>query len=495
VTAFTGMACAGTAWTGMPCAVMAWTGTAWTGMTRTGMACAVMAYAGMRQGQRMRRGAAWRRAMRLAFWLGLAWLCITPAHALDGGRYGPVRLAQPRVAPTGFLILFSAGPAWDAADQQAADRLAGEGALVAGVDRATYVATLDAATCYNLVGDADSLAKQLQRELRVATYHAPVLAGLGEGGRLAQLALTQAPANTIAGAVSIDPDAEPGLHSPPCPRDPAASDTLLGFWSVGLTPDVPAAGRVWIDSEAHAGRVPELRRFGPGTSEADMLAALVVPKLAQPAPAGDVTDLPLVELPAEQPSDMLAVILSGDGGWRDLDKTIAESLSRSSVNVIGWDSLRYFWNARTPRQVADDLSRVLRVYGARWHTKHVALIGYSFGADILPFAYNRLPDAERAEVSLLSLLGFAKSADFEIRVGGWLGLPPGDAALPVQPEMATIPPAMVQCFYGEEEDDTICPTLDGTGAMVVRTPGSHHFDRDYDALARQILAAWRKRIE
>ena len=54
---------------------------------------------------------------------------------------------------------------------------------------------------------------------------------------------------------------------------------------------------------------------------------------------------------------------------------------------------------------------------------------------------------------------------------------------------------MVQCFYGEDEDDSVCPTLDGTGTMVIKTPGSHHFNRDYEALAQQILAAWRKRIE
>jgi type IV secretory pathway VirJ component len=138
---------------------------------------------------------------------------------------------------------------------------------------------------------------------------------------------------------------------------------------------------------------------------------------------------------------------------------------------------------------------VLRVYGARWDTKHVALIGYSFGADVLPFAYNRLPEAARAEVSLLSLLGFTDAADFEIRVGGWLGLPPSDAALPVQPEMARIPPVLVQCFYGEAENDTVCPPLDGTGVTVIKTPGSHHFGRDYNALAQQILAAWHKRIE
>ena len=51
------------------------------------------------------------------------------------------------------------------------------------------------------------------------------------------------------------------------------------------------------------------------------------------------------------------------------------------------------------------------------------LIGYSFGADILPFAYNRAaPDAERAHVHRLSLLGLSGSADFVIHVAGWLGV-------------------------------------------------------------------------
>jgi type IV secretory pathway VirJ component len=51
----------------------------------------------------------------------------------------------------------------------------------------------------------------------------------------------------------------------------------------------------------------------------------------------------------------------------------------------------------------------------------------------------------------------------------------------------------VQCFYGEDEEDTLCPALAGT-ADVIRTPGGHHFGRDYDVLEKQILAAWEKRI-
>jgi type IV secretory pathway VirJ component len=222
---------------------------------------------------------------------------------------------------------------------------------------------------------------------------------------------------------------------------------------------------------------------------------LTAPHLqSQAAHEEDVSDLPLIELRAARPTDLLAIVISGDGGWRDLDKTMAEAMQREGVSVIGIDALRYFWSEKTPQQVAHDLGRVMQTYGARWHTSHVALIGYSFGADVMPFAYNRLPDALRAKVSYVSLMGFSPTADFQIRVTGWLGMPASDKALPVQGELAKLPPAMVQCIYGEKEEDTLCPKLTKTGIDVIRLQGDHHFGGDYDALAKRILGGWQKQI-
>jgi type IV secretory pathway VirJ component len=206
----------------------------------------------------------------------------------------------------------------------------------------------------------------------------------------------------------------------------------------------------------------------------------------------DVSDLPLIELPAAHPNGLMAVVISGDGGWRDLDKTISLALQKDGVSVIGIDSLRYFWSEKTPAQTSQDLARVMQTYGARWHAQHIALVGYSFGADVMPFAYNRLPEAQRAKVSLIALLGFAPDADFQVRVGGWLGMPASDKALKVQPELTRVPPAIVQCFYGSDEKDTLCPALTQTGIAVIRTSGDHHFGGDYNALERRILDAFRK---
>jgi type IV secretory pathway VirJ component len=59
--------------------------------------------------------------------------------------------------------------------------------------------------------------------------------------------------------------------------------------------------------------------------------------------------------------------------------------------VVGLDSLRYFWKERTPRAPPGDVDLILRHYLAAWDKQIVVLIGYSQGADILPFVVNRLP--------------------------------------------------------------------------------------------------------
>jgi type IV secretory pathway VirJ component len=432
---------------------------------------------------------------------GLVSLAGGPASAADvpGGRYGEVHVSEPANAMRGLVILFSDLSGWGDADRQAADLLARRNILVVGVDTPRYAGTLAGVTesCHRLDGDAEAIAHQLQREQHSSAYFQPILAGLGQGGALAEQVLAAAPSNTIAGAVSIDPTPTLDARFHPCLPDPTVMHDpgLPGFWSIGATADLPAAIRTTISTLQKLGAKVDLHSFANGTAESEMLLALTPPHLEPRASdEANTSDLPLVELPATQRGDMLAIVISGDGGWRDLDQTIAHELCAGGVSVVGIDSLRYFWNAKSPEQTASDLNRVIRTYSARWNTKSVALIGYSFGADVLPFAYNRLPKAIRDKISIMSLLGFAEGADFEIRVTGWLGMPPSEKALPAYPEIVKVPPGLVQCFYGEDEADSICPALAKLGGAVVRTPGGHHFGGDYGYLARVILDGWRRRM-
>lgn len=197
----------------------------------------------------------------------------------------------------------------------------------------------------------------------------------------------------------------------------------------------------------------------------------------------------LVEMPPrEKKGDVFAIILSGDGGWRDLDRQIGRNMRDRGIPVLGFDCLNWFWKRRSPEEVAAELDRVIALYARKWETPRVALIGYSFGADVMPFAWNRMAEESKARVVLISLLAFARDAAFEIKVGDFIGFS-RPSALPTAPEIPGLPPALVQCVYGaDEEKDTACTAFQGTPAQIIRTSGGHHFDEDYSALAERIMA-------
>jgi lysylphosphatidylglycerol synthetase-like protein (DUF2156 family)/type IV secretory pathway VirJ component len=431
-----------------------------------------------------------------------------PARALETGNLGNVRQIDPVGAMRGLVVLFSDARGWSSISDDTAAALARDGALVVGVDLPTYLQRLDTRTgetCHGMVGDVEAISRQLQRERGNTSYRTPIVAGIGEGGALAAIILAQAPVNTIAGAVSYDPTISVHSRIPPCSASATSAEleggfaygpwpSLPGFWMVGFPADHDAPGRQRIAALKAAGTPVDVSPSAGNAAET--IASLLGPRLAPgaTAPTTGIANLPLVELPAEPRGPLLAIVLSGDGGWRDVDRSIAQKLQSDGVSVVGWDSLRYFWTKKSPEQTARDLGAVIDTYTSRWGTSKIALIGYSFGADVLPFAYDRLSPEAKIRVVQLSLLGFAPAADFEITVSGWLGAAPGKEALPTGPAIAPIDAAMVQCFYGAEEDDSACPSLTGK-AEVFRVSGGHHFDHDYGALARRILDGFRRRAD
>ena len=78
--------------------------------------------------------------------------------------------------------------------------------------------------------------------------------------------------------------------------------------------------------------------------------------------------------------------------------------------------------------------------------------------------------------------------DLQIHVTSWLGADAHEGALDILPELVRIPPKLIQCFYGMEEEDTACTRPELKGATLIGTAGGHHFDGNYEALADAILA-------
>ena len=197
---------------------------------------------------------------------------------------------------------------------------------------------------------------------------------------------------------------------------------------------------------------------GPGQPAAP------APAPATPAPGSDVRGLPLVEVPAAgAPSDTLAVIVSGDGGWAGIDREIGTVIAGRGIPVVGLNSLQYFWKKKTPDIAAADLERVLRHYLAAWQKERVLLVGYSRGAEVLPFMVDRLP----ADLRVTGAPGRAARRHRTRRVRvprrGLAGRLRGKDELPVGPEVEKLAGVKILCVYGARRRDSLCPSWRGPG--------------------------------
>lgn len=300
-----------------------------------------------------------------------------------------------------------------------------------------------------------------------------LVAGIGPGAAQAWRWLaTQT--DDKARAISVDFT----LEQPGCPAAlPKAAPH--GHWNVAWNDNPDDASAAFVRDQANAETsIADYDIHLPQVLKAQLSQALV-------GQDGNALAIPVVEVPAGQSTDTVTLFLSGDGGWRDLDRDVAGEMAKLGFPVVGIDTLRYYWQHKTPEQSAADLSELMQHYRQKWGTKRFVLTGYSFGADVLPAIYNRLSTEEQKRIDAVILLAFARSGSFEIEVEGWLGKEGQEA--PTGPEMAKLPAAKVVCIYGvEETDESGCTDKTAVGERM-KLPGGHHFDENYPALAKRLI--------
>jgi type IV secretory pathway VirJ component len=438
------------------------------------------------------------------------------------GRFGLVHVYHPANPPTQAVLFISGDGGWNLGVVGMARTVADSGALVMGVDITTYLKSLDTdpERCAYPAGDFEVLSQYMEQRYQFAVYQTPVLVGYSSGATLVYAALAQAPANTFRGALSLGfcPDLvlrKPlcrgsGLESTPKPAGkgegagylfhPAASlpapwVALHGDIDQVCSPDtiakfVAQTGNAELVALPHVGHGFSVRRNWMPQFQAAFARLAVAPPPPPPL-VGDVADLPLVEVPAAGSGETFAVIISGDGGWAGIDRSLAEALAPRGIPVVGLDALRYFWTRRTPDGAARDLARIVEHYQAAWQKRRVLLIGYSLGADVLPFLATRLPPALMERTAAIALLGPGHHTAFEFHVTEWLPGGAHNAPYAVLPEVQKLTGTKILCLYGADDTDTICPALDPKAFEVVELPGGHHFGGDYARLATIILQAAR----
>ena len=433
---------------------------------------------------------------------------------LQFGRFGTVHLYRQGAQPAHVVLFVSGEQGWSRRMVDMARVLAGRKALIVGIDNVHYLEMLNQSseTCLYPAAEFESLSKYVQRKLGYPEYMQPVLAGYSSGATLVYAILLQAPGNTFQGALSLGFCPTLPLTRPLCNSNQLTGKKVAGkdLYAVLPSRQLP---NPWVILQGESDAVctaEEARAFVAQTPGAGLVVLpgvghdLAAPPKWMPqfeqaftqltgssatAPSADLK-LPLIEVPPRAPAKpWMAVLITGDGGWAGIDKDIAGQLAVRGVGVVGLNSLKYFWTRRTPEGAADDLTRLLAHYLSAWQKEKVVLIGYSQGADVLPFMAARLPADLRGRVALIALLAPGTHAAFEFHLSDWLGGGRPSQQFPIRPEVAKLADLPLLCFYGTEERDSLCRHQLPPAVTVIPMSGGHHLGGAYKAIVERILQA------
>ena len=308
------------------------------------------------------------------------------------------------------------------------------------------------AICFLFSFFAPFLFAFVQLKLNYPIFKTSAPVGYSSGATLVYATLVQAPPNTFLGGI----------------RMPALPKVCHGF---SVSND----------------RMPQFKQaFSSLTAKPGKESA--PPKAAAEGNIQLLTDLPLVEVPSTGPNtNFMCIHITGDGGWGVTDRGIARGLAAKGIPVVGLNSLHYFWSKKTPEQAAADLNRIIQHYSALWNKNSIIVVGYSFGADVLPFMLNRIQADSLQKIKIISLLGLSTTADFQFHFTDWFGSHKHSTSLMVRPEVEKLRGKDILCFYGTEDDDVLCNQLDPGMVKAIPIQSGHRFGRGFQPIVDAIL--------
>jgi type IV secretory pathway VirJ component len=199
-----------------------------------------------------------------------------------------------------------------------------------------------------------------------------------------------------------------------------------------------------------------------------------------------VNDLPVTITRAKiERGDRLILLISGDGGWNTFSQQLADTYAEKGSSVIGFNSLKYFWKKKTPQETANDIATLLNKYLTEWKKKNVVICGFSFGADVTPFFYRRLPENLKSKITLIQLISPSSSTDFEIHVSDLFSSKNPARSMDTASEVKAMN-AQIICYYGELEPDKPLQGLKIPNFKTIILKGDHHYKTSYSEIIDSI---------
>lgn len=182
----------------------------------------------------------------------------------------------------------------------------------------------------------------------------------------------------------------------------------------------------------------------------------------------------------------LVFYISGDGGFNQFSTEVCTAINKAGYTVTAMNSRSYFWEKKSPEQAAADIGRYLEPELASGNYPNLIFIGYSFGADVLPFIINRLSPALKEKLKSVVLLSCSDYTDFEIHLLSFFSINQknGSNILSAINSM-DVPKGAI--LFGADEPGIDPKAVRLKNFPVITLPGGHHYDDNTREVASAIM--------
>jgi len=198
-----------------------------------------------------------------------------------------------------------------------------------------------------------------------------------------------------------------------------------------------------------------------------------------------VTKLPLKEWNST-PDKPFVFYISGDGGYTSFSDSLCGQINKAGYKVIALNSNSYFYDKKTPQQTSRDIVNCLNSQFGKRKNQQFVLAGYSFGADIVPFVVNNLPDSVRKKMVSVVLLSPSTSTDFETHFWDMLGWKK-KRSMDVMAEVNKMGLQKTAIIFGTSEDDFPVSSIKLKNYSSEKLPGGHRYDGNTNEVAKTMM--------
>ena len=193
--------------------------------------------------------------------------------------------------------------------------------------------------------------------------------------------------------------------------------------------------------------------------------------------------LPLIESKSTANNGYYVILLTGNGGWRKLVQSVTQYLNSKNISVVAINTKQYMLSEKKPVQIACDLESLIERYSLKWDQDKVVFLGYSMGAEVLPFAVNKMDDKYTENLLDLILIGPWQKATFRVKLADYFFEINKGADVFTELKKMKSKNAYIIC---DDKDISICQkNLDGVVDHDLLS-GGHHFGGDYNTLSQLI---------